>query len=162
MELALPRNHKGKGWELDKARRWRSKVWRHWVRTLEPVRHPANIDAGLNIVIAAHFRYPGCGMGARPADCFVYPMHDSDHKDAHGFGQPEPAEQWQWVTGTMISGLQWGIIHASTSARNWIEALHEAATERDFDLSAPSIEAVAGQWAHYFVSGGMKIHTGGM
>jgi len=163
VELALPRNHKGKLWQLDKVRRWRSKEWRTWVRGLIPAEVPvlACGPGGLDIVIAAHFRYPGCGIGTRPADCFVYPMHDADHKAAHSNHQPHNSLQWRWVTETMMQGMKWDKLGGELDARAWIATICASAMDSTADLSTPAIEAVAVQWASYFLSGDLWINKNG-
>jgi hypothetical protein len=168
MELSLPRNHKAGVWEIDKVRRWRSKNWRHWVRGLScprinTVPHPSPTGA-FDFMIAAHFRYPGCGIGTKPADCLVYPMHDADHKAAHGDKQPAPELQWLWVTETMLQGLKWDKLGAELNARAWISELCVEAQQRRADLSTLAVETVADQWGRYFLAGDLWInkYNGGM
>ncbi len=148
----LPRNYKGKGWQLDKVRRWRSKPWRDFVRGLPPW-----LPEGHDPVVAAHFRYPGCGTAIRPADCFVYPIFDSHHKDMHNKGQESYWTQWEWVTTTMVKGLAQGALVASVLADSWIRGLKVAALDRTFSLSTPNIEAVAAEWARLFLDGSLKL-----
>jgi hypothetical protein len=149
----IPRNHKDDGWELDKVRRWRSKRWRDFVRMLPPV-----LPEGDGPVIAAHFRYPGCGISIKAADCLVYPLFDGYHKTLHNKGQETDWKQWEWVTSTMVRGLDLHALLATTLAETWIRGLKCSAYERNYPLSTPNIEAVAQEWARLFLDGALCLN----
>jgi hypothetical protein len=157
----VPRNHKGKGWSIDKVRRWRSKLWREFARGLSPVMPEGAgsvVAAHWNSpTVAAHFRLPGTGMGIKPADCFVYPLHDGTHKEMHQNGQETADKQWEWVTSTMVAGLEQGVLTASVLADAWIRGLKVSAYDRTFCLSTPNIESVAAEWAWLFVGGNLRL-----
>ncbi len=148
----IPRNHKGKGWSTDKVRRWRSKQWRDFVREL-----PSVLPEGFGPIVAAHFRYKGCGVSTKPADCLVYPLSDGNHKDLHTKGQESDWRQWEWVTSTMVAGLDQGILVATHLSEAWIRGLRTSAFDRTFCLSTPNIEGVAAEWARLFVDRSLRL-----
>ena len=57
-------------WVIDKYGRWRSPRWRRWVRSLSCACGELFCElcngTGVARIEAAHFRYPGCGMGLKP------------------------------------------------------------------------------------------------
>jgi hypothetical protein len=93
----------------------------------------------------------------RPADCLVYPISDSHHKDLHNKGQESDWTQWEWVTATMVQGLVQGVLVTSILADAWIRSLKVAALNRTFSLSTPNIEAVAAEWARLFLDGSLRL-----
>jgi len=166
VELSLPRNHRARLWELDKLRRWKSKPWRTWVRTLIPLPAPGapatRPGDGFDIVIAAHFRYPGCGIGTRPADCFVYPMHDADHKAAHNAEQPDPELQWLWCLDAIMKGLKRGKLGCGAQCYSWITEICRKATARQADLSTAGLEEFGATWARFFLAEDLWINENEM
>jgi hypothetical protein len=110
-----------------------------------------------SMVVAAHFRYKGCGVSTKPADCLVYPLYDDMHKDLHNKGQESDWKQWEWVTSTMVAGLDQGVLTASVLADAWIRGLKVSAYDRTFCLSTPNIESVAAEWAWLFVGGNLRL-----
>lgn len=167
--MELTRGFKGDRWNLDKLCRWRSKHWRQWVVANFPDESTAlcrrvflsidNYEAYPSLVVAAHMRYPGCGMATKPADCFVYGMLDSEHKKAHNSGQDTIENQWMRVTNTMLSGLNRGVLVADEQAANWIRSCHLLAHSGKSDLlSTYYLDFVASHWARLFMSGQLKFN----
>lgn len=154
MELARHPRQAGKLWQIDKVGRWRSKEWLAWIRAGQPV---AGKQGYGGLVVAAHYRYPGCGMGVKPADCLVYPMYDAEHKRFHNQGQPDQAIQWGWAVGTMASGCR-SLLTISPLARQWVNDLVLGV---DFKRppSTGHIEITAWKWASFFLSGDLAFIT---
>lgn len=164
MELArTPRLIEGNGWHTDKLGRWRSRYWRRWVAA--NYSGPIPLDARPDdLIVAAHMRYPGCGISTRPADCLIYAMPDTEHKRAHNTGQDTLKRQWLLVTATMLQGLERRLLLADDVADGWIRSQHLIAVQCEPDLSTESIEYVAARWASLFLSEQIKFNdfTGGI
>lgn len=151
MELTAARNFEGDRWKLDKLQRWRSTYWRRWVAS--SYTGPIPEDAGpADMIIAAHMRYPGCGIATKPADCLIYAMPDADHKHAHNTGQDTLENQWRKVTATMVRGLDQRVLLADHCADSWIRSQDLIASSGNADLSTDSLEFVASHWARLFMT----------
>lgn len=157
MELTTTRNIEGYRWSLDKLGRWRSTYWCRWVAA--NYTGPISEDASPSDWIeAAHMRYPGCGISAKPADCLIYAMAATDHRRAHNAGQDSLLDQWRRVTSTMLLGLERKALVASGLADGWIRSQHLVALQCDPDLSTPAIESTARRWADFFVAGRLSFN----
>lgn len=83
-------------WTVRKGR-WVSRRW------LDFVREQPCVVSGLEgeTIQAAHFRYPGCGMGVKPSDFMTYPLAAGVHDMFHRMGQPAHETQLNWVKATI-------------------------------------------------------------
>lgn len=137
----------GAGWRLDKLGRWRSAVWLQWIREQTPP-----LDAfGAGPVVAAHFRYPGCGAGTKPDDCLTYPLRDSTHKRYHEIGQPPLDEQWRWTWHLWIRATRIGLLKITRpDVMGWIYRYERID-------GASMIREALDHWRADFISGALAL-----
>jgi hypothetical protein len=158
MELARRRGYEGDGWHTDKLGRWRSRYWRKWVAANYSGPWRADLQPG-DLIVAAHMRYPGCGIATKPADCLIYAMDDLAHKRAHNTGQDDLESQWGLVTMTMVHGIDRRLLLADNQADAWIRSLDLLAHSGRADLSTQSIEYVADNWGRLFMYGALRFNS---
>lgn len=138
----------GDGWHLDKLGRWRSPLWLQWIREQKPAGR-TNGTNGVHIV-AAHFRYPGCGAGTKPDDCLAYPLDDETHKGFHNHGQPAFDVQWAWV---------WRLWQAAAACGLLVIQGDPAWPIREDTVAEDQSElaAVLSWWRHGFEDGALSL-----
>ena len=150
--VMIPRNYRGRKWKTDKTGRWRSPAYLEWVRTLPSCVRYYNAPDPTGSVVVAHMRYPGCGMGVKPADCLVYPCADSTHKYFHSQGHPELSKQMEWVMRVISLSVSSGLIVADDVSFMWMLDMESTVVQ-----SVSDVERLASGWANLFIDGHMEM-----